>query len=202
MVEDPRTRITRRTFLGRLAAAASVARCAAVRGDGEREAGALPPVRAITRGPEHHWFGYYDKREFDPSGRYVLGMEVGFEHRSPRPDDAIKVGMVDLREGDRWVELGETRAWNWQQGCLSPGLPGWGSEVVWSDRQDGRFVSHVLDVVTGARRALPSPVYALGPDASWAVTTDFRRLNDARPGYGYAGIPDPSRDVAAPDDAG
>ena len=48
---------------------------------------ALPAVRAITRGPKFHWFGYYDKLEFDPTGRYVLGMEVDFEHRSPRPDD-------------------------------------------------------------------------------------------------------------------
>ena len=36
-------------------------------------------VRAITRGPKFHWFGYYDKLQFDPTGRYVLGMEVGFE---------------------------------------------------------------------------------------------------------------------------
>jgi hypothetical protein len=40
-------------------------------------------IRALTKGPKFHWFGYYDKLQFDPSGRYVLGMEVGFEHRSP-----------------------------------------------------------------------------------------------------------------------
>lgn len=27
---------------------------------------ALPLVRAITRGPRHHWFGYYEKLQFDP----------------------------------------------------------------------------------------------------------------------------------------
>src|SRR6056297_2715645 len=26
------------------------------------------PTRQITSGPMHHWFGYYDKREFDPTG--------------------------------------------------------------------------------------------------------------------------------------
>ena len=31
---------------------------------------------------------------------------------------------------------------------------------------------------------------------------DFRRLNDVRPGYGYAGLPDPHRDELAPKDAG
>ena len=45
------------------------------------------PCRAITKGPKHHWFGYYDKLQFDPTSRYALGMAVDFEHRSPRGDD-------------------------------------------------------------------------------------------------------------------
>ena len=75
-------------------------------------------MRVITSGPKHHWFGYYDKFEFDPSDRYVLSMETDFEHRSPRPDDIIKIGMVDLEDNDRWIELGESRSWGWQQGCM------------------------------------------------------------------------------------
>ena len=63
-------------------------------------------IRAITKGPGFHWFAYYDKLQFDPSNRFVLGMKVGFEHRSPRPDDVIEVGMVDLKENDRWIPLG------------------------------------------------------------------------------------------------
>ena len=39
------------------------------------------PVRPITHGSGYHWFGYYDKLEFDPSGRYVLAMEVDFQDR-------------------------------------------------------------------------------------------------------------------------
>ena len=37
--------------------------------------GRLAPVRAITKGPKFHWFGYYDKFQFDPTNRYVLGMK-------------------------------------------------------------------------------------------------------------------------------
>jgi len=162
----------------------------------------LPPVRAITRGPKFHWFGYYDKLQFDPSGRYALGMEVDFEHRSPRPDDAIKVGMVDLQDGDRWIELGESRAWNWQQGCMLQWLPGSRTEVIWNDRQDGQFVSYVVNVKSGKKRTLPGPVYAVSPDARWAVYPDFRRLNDTRPGYGYTGLADPNKDVLVPENAG
>lgn len=168
-------------------------------GAGETE---LPPVRAITKGPRFHWFGYYDKFQFDPSGRHVLGMEVEFEHRSPTPDDAIKVGMIDLEDGDRWIELGETRAWNWQQGCMLQWLPGSKSEVLWNDREGERFVCRILDVKTKKKRTLPYPIYTVSPDGSWGISTDFRRLNDMRPGYGYAGIPDPNKDVAIPKDSG
>ena len=162
----------------------------------------LPPVRQITQGPKFHWFGYYDKLEFDPTGRYVLGMEVDFEHRSPKPDDVIKVGMVDLQDNDRWIELGESRAWCWQQGCMLQWRPDSASEVLWNDRQGDRFVCHILDVKTGNKRTVPSPVYSVSPCGEWAVSPDFRRVQDMRPGYGYAGLPDPQRDVLAPKDSG
>ncbi len=160
------------------------------------------PVRPITRGPKYHWFGYYDKLQFDPAGRYVLGMEVGFEDRSPRPDDVIKVGMVDLHDNDRWIELGETRAWNWQQGCMLQWRPGSDSEVVWNDREDGRFVCRIMDVRTRRTRTAPFPIYTLSPDGRTAMSTDFPRINDMRPGYGYAGIGDSRKDVPAPKDSG
>jgi len=186
--------ISRRTFLGQ-AAGATLATWA-----GPQDA--LPPVRAITKGPKFHWFGYYDKLEIDPGNRFVLGMETSFEHRSPTPEDTIKIGMVDLQDGDRWIELGETRAWCWQQGCMLQWLPGSASEVIWNDRDGDRFVSHILDVTTRKKRTLPGPIYAISPDARTAISPDFRRLHDTRPGYGYAGVPDPNKDVLAPGDAG
>ncbi len=182
-------RLTRRKLLG----AAGLAAAAASPG---------APVRPITRGPKFHWFGYYDKLQFDPASRYALGMEVGFEHRSPRPDDVIAIGMVDTEGGDRWIELGTTRAWNWQQGAMLQWLPGSDREVIWNDRAGDRFVSHILDIKSRKKRTLAAPIYALAPDARWAVTTDFRRLNHVRPGYGYGGLADPNRDVAAPEDSG
>jgi hypothetical protein len=161
-----------------------------------------PPVRQLTRGPKHHWFGYYDKFLFDPTNRYVLGMEVDFEHRSPRADDVIRIGMVDLREQDRWIELGQSSAWCWQQGCMLQWRPGSQSEILWNDRQGDHYVCHILDIDTRKKRTLPHPIYCLSPDGRWAVSTDFRRLADVRPGYGYNGIPDPNYDVSAPNDTG
>jgi hypothetical protein len=193
---------SRRRFLSGVAATFAGLKLCPSFGTAAETDTALPPVRAITRGPKFHWFGYYDKLEFDPGCRYVLGMEVDFEHRSPRPADVIKVGMVDLQDDDRWIELGETRAWCWQQGCMLQWRPGSDTEVLWNDRKGDRFVCHVLDVHTGKKRTIDHPIYTVSPDGRWGVSPDFRRVNEMRPGYGYAGLPDPRRDVLAPRDSG
>ena len=108
----------------------------------------LPPVRAITRSPGYHWFGYYDKLQFDPSSRFVLGNEVDFQGRSPEPDDEIRLGLVDLENHDRWTELARTRAWCWQQGCMLQWLPGSKTDVIFNNRQANGFVSQILNTKT------------------------------------------------------
>ncbi len=160
------------------------------------------PARVITHGPKHHWFGYYDKLQFDPSNRFVLSMEVNFEGRSPKPNDEISIGMVDLKNNDEWIELGKSKAWSWQQGCMLQFIPGSDSLVIWNDRFDNKFISHILNIYTKKEKILPFAIYALSPDGIHAVTTDFERIQDTRPGYGYAGITDPNKDFIAPDNAG
>ena len=160
------------------------------------------PVRVITRGPKHHWFGYYDKFQFDPTDRYVLGMEVDFEHRSPRADDEIRIGMVDLQDHDRWTDLGATTAWCWQQGCMLQWLPGSEHEVIWNDREDGQYVCRILDIKSGKKRTVGHPIYSVSADGRTAVAPDFRRINDVRPGYGYVGFADPVSDELAPEKSG
>jgi hypothetical protein len=157
-----------------------------------------PPIRQLTHGPKFHWFGYYDKLQFDPTSRYVLGMEVGFEGRTPTADDVIKVGMIDLEDNDRWIELGETRAWGWQQGCMLQWIPGSDSEVIWNGREGDRFVAHIKNVFTGERRTIPFAIYTLSPDGKTALSADFARIQSQRHGYGYKGLPDPLAAEGAP----
>ena len=167
----------------------------------------LPPIRAITRGPKYHWRGYYDKDLFDANDRYVLANEVDFEGRSPEPNDKISVGMIDLHQQDEWMELGTTTAWNWQQGCMLQWIPGDDyrekQHVLWNDREGDRFVCRILDIESRRIvRTLPAPIYCVEPNGQWGLSIDFRRLNDCRPGYGYAGIPDPYAQDLAPEKTG
>ena len=193
--------ISRRRCLASIAGAAAGAIGLSDRARAQTEE-KLPPIRAITKGPRHHWFGYYDKLQFDRTGRYVLGCEIDFEHRSPKATDEIRIGMVDLADGDRWIELGKSSAFSWQQGCMLQWLPGSQSTVLWNDREGDHYVCRILDVATHQMRTIPQPIYAIDPTGTVAITTDFRRLKDTRPGYGYAGLEDPYVDQLAPSESG
>jgi hypothetical protein len=198
----------RRHFNSSLAAAIGVAGIACVSRQGSAAISSdLPPIRAITRGPKFHWRGYYDKNLFDASDRYVLANEVDFEGRTPEASDKLTVGMVDLQKNDEWIELGNTTAWNWQQGCMLQWIPGEeyleNQHILWNDREDGQFVCRILELASRrVVRTLPMPIYCVEPNGQWGLSVDFRRLNECRPGYGYAGIPDPYASNPAPEKTG
>ncbi len=196
-----RTRILRRTAFKSLSITAALATMPG-RAPADTPANDDPPVRTITSGPEHHWFGYYDKLEFDPGNRYVLANRVRFEHRTPKAGDQIQIGMVDTRKNDAWIPLGKSGAWGWQQGCMLQWRPRSASEIVWNDRDGNGYVSRIMDVATRKVRTLPLPIYALSPDGRHAISADFARIQRMRPGYGYVGVEDPCCTQRAPEDSG
>jgi len=157
----------------------------------------------VTHGPRFHFFGYYDKSPWDASGRHLLGLETDFMDRPPTPGDAATIGLIDTARGNAWRPLARTFAWNWQQGTMLHWLPSAADRLVtYNCRQGDRFQAVILDVVTGEERRLPRPIYALSPDGKTALSTNFSRLADMRPGYGYVGLADPGRDDPAPTDDG
>ncbi|MBX3400924.1 MAG: hypothetical protein KF873_19500 [Gemmataceae bacterium] len=161
------------------------------------------PARAVTKGPKHHWFGYYDKCPWDKTGRYLLAMESEFCDRPPTAKDAIAVGMVDLKGDDKFIPLDTTRAWSWQQGTMLQWL---GSapdrEVIYNSIVDGKPAAIVRDVHSGKTRTLARPIYAVSNDGKQAVTLDFARLHRLRPGYGYASYDERFVNDPAPEQLG
>lgn len=165
------------------------------------------PVRKLTGGPKFHWFGYYDKWQFSQDDRLVLCNEIDFEGRSPRTDDSIGVGFVDRgvdQLGSGFWRVGESRAFGWQQGCMLQFRPQHGREVLWNDRDGDRFVCRLLNLDDGGiePRTIREPVYTLAPDGKTGLNADFRRVDDLRPGYGYAGLEDPFADELEPAGSG
>ena len=216
------SRLSRRKFntLAASSLAAPLAWATEARGAEPSETGPLEtfvPCRQLTGGPLHHWFGYYDKREFDPTGRYVLANQVAFEGRSPTADDSIAVGYVDTQTasdgpapresaaGDvlpQWTEIGRSRAWGWQQGCMLQWVGDQGQQILWNDRDSDRFVCRIYTPSDGSVRTIDRPIYTVSPDGRFGLSVDFRRIDNLRPGYGYDGLADPNVDQRAPEDSG
>ncbi len=195
--------LSRRTFLkSGLAASVALGGLPLRASHGETSFQSELPVRVVTQGPKHHWFGYYDKLQVDPTGRYLLSMQVDFEHRSPKPDDEIEVGMIDLHNDNQWTKLGSTTAWGWQQGCMLQWIPGSDTKIIWNVRTKDGYAARILDRATGESYDVEQPIYAVSPDGKSAVSADFRRINDVRPGYGYVGHGDPYADDNAPEETG
>jgi hypothetical protein len=169
------------------------------------DADEMPRAVAVTRGPKHHFFGYYDKCPWDKTGRYLLANEIDFADRQPKEGEALTVGMVDLEKNNRYIPFDTTLAWCWQQGTMLQWL---GSapdrQVVYNsvDTKEKRYVATIRDVHSGKTRTLPRPVYALSPDGHLAVSLAFDRLHRLRPGYGYLALPEHATDDPAPKDDG
>ena len=142
-----------------------------------------------TTSEEHFFFGYYDKSPLDAANRRLLAQRASFIERMVEADDVLEIGFFDWQAGNTFTKLADTRAWNWQQGCMLQWLgPDRGERIIFNDRQDGRFVSVVQDVSSGKQTVLPMAVYTVNRDGTQAVCIDNERHYWFRPGYNYEGV--------------
>ena len=140
--------------------------------------------------------------QFDPSGRYMVDMRISIEGREVKPTDKGDIGIIDLRNNFKWTKIGETTAWNWQQGCRMEWIPGSSTEVVWDDRSEDKksYVSHIYDTRTRKTRTLAMPIYTISPDGNTALTHDFERMKHGC--TNFVGIEDKYKAEWAPKETG
>jgi len=151
--------------------------------------------------PAYTGFFFYQCLQFDTTGRYLLGLKVYVQNRVVEPTDRGDIGYIDRKEGYKWTKIGETTAWNWQQGARLQWRPR-SDEIVWNDRSDDgkKYVCRVYNFRTSKRRILPRPIYDLSPDGSTALTHDFERMKHR--GTDYVGIEDIYKNQYAPSKTG
>lgn len=166
----------------------------------------ISPIGTIEK-PEYHGFFFYncaqqELLEFDPTGRYMLAMKIFIEGRIVQPFDKGEIGYFDLQDNNKWTKIGETTAWNWQQGCRLQWIPGSSDEIIWNDCSDDgkKLISRIYNIKTKTTRTLPITVYTISPDGQTLLSVNFERIKHA--GCDYVGIDDPYKNQWAPANIG
>lgn len=162
------------------------------------------PIRSLTEGPYHHFFGYFDKSPWSPaSSRNLLAMHRTMTYnRMPKPGESIEIGIVDPSAGTHFEKLGTSSAWNLQQGSMMQWHPMLDNTILYNDIQDGEPCAVALEVGTGNRKQYSRPFAAVSPDGRFALSYNFGRLTVIKPEYGYAGLTDPFAAERLPEEDG
>jgi hypothetical protein len=164
---------------------------------------AFPEVfvsRITDKAKEHLHATYYGISPFNKTQRYIAVLETTVQDRLPTKEDVATLGLVDLKTKE-FIPIAETRAWNFQQGCMAHWLDE--NEIIFNDIREGNFVSIIKDVASGEEEIIPRPISAVFPGKRMALSINYARLRLARPDYGYDGEgEDPKTDDPYPDDDG
>jgi len=152
-------------------------------------------AKRISPTDGHYTFGYYDIQPFN--GNLHLAHKFPVIDRLQEPGDVADIGIIDINAPTaKFEKIAETSAWNHQQGSMlqwNPASPK--DEIVYNAFIDGEFHGVIMNVNTGAKRYLDRPVANISPKGDYALSINFPRLYDFRPGYGYACMKDPYFDV-------
>jgi len=150
-----------------------------------------------------YFFGYYDKSPWDGSDQYMLSLRVRSTCKAVAPNDEVaEIVIFDTHDNNSYRVLGETRAWNVQQGCMLQWLgDDYKTKIIYNDFRDGEYCSVVLNVLTGAEKVYPFPVYSVAANGEFALSLDFSRLHRLGKGYGYSNLEDLTAHEKIPDGA-
>ena len=147
-------------------------------------------IQKLTGGEEHSFFGYYDVQAWDYQDKRHLCHKVEFMDRMPGPEDEARLGFVD-RDTGSFTLLDTTTAWCFQQGAFLQWNPaGSSQEVFYNIREGETFKCRIKNIETLEVRELERPAASLSPNGRQALSINFSRMYDFRPGYGYAGPED------------
>jgi hypothetical protein len=153
---------------------------------------------------EHLFASYYGINSFNKSQTYATVLETDVKYRLPSEFNSATLGLVNIKTHE-FIPLAQTRAWNFQQGCMAHWLgKSPDSLIIYNDLRAGKFISVIMNVHTKEEiRTIPYPVSAVSPDGKEAISINFARLRITRSDYGYGGEgQDKKSDVQFPDDDG
>jgi len=160
------------------------------------------PGRISPNDGFQYFFGYYDVPGFSPDGQKHLCHRVSFRDRLPKVEDVAEIGVFDLVTAE-FAVLATTCAWNFQQGSMLQWAGGRAGSIAYNIAgAGGEYQGVILYPDEGTTRMYDRPFAAMSTDGRWALSINFDRMYDFRPGYGYASKRDPWSGEKHPADDG
>jgi len=160
-------------------------------------------IKRFSSEDAHIFFGYYDISPFSKNDKYILAQKTSITNRPPLKNDLLSVGYFNIDDNNKFIELGKTSTWNWQQGSRIQ----WfnkdkqNEEIIYNKIISGKYGSVVQNVSSGEIiREYNSPIYSIPDSGKYAITLDFGRLGVYRPGYGYINYNYKNNEKAPKDD--
>lgn len=144
---------------------------------------------------EHsYFFGYFNTPQVSHDGYKLLALRVARFDQVPEPDEVAEVGWFEIgAEAPVFYKIGETQAFNWQQGAALQFLgPDFNTQVIWNHFDGSAYRARIHNLETGKWRDLPA-IYNPSPDGRFATTLDFERHAYCRRGYSYGNVMKPEK---------
>jgi len=137
----------------------------------------------------NYFFGYYDKSPLNRDNTKLLACKSAFIDRMPTKDDVLEIGYFDWKHSGDFIKLTNTKAWNWQQGCMLQWLaPYHDKKIIYNDKVDNKFVTIIMDIETKEKDILPMAYYTMSHNGKFALCIDNERHYWYRGGYNYQGV--------------
>ena len=157
-------------------------------------------IKVSPDDPSHeYFFGYYDKSPWDASGRFIICMRARNTWSDVSPKESADILLIDTRN-NTVRKVAVSHSWNVQQGCMAQWLgPDFSSRIIFNDFRDGKYVSIILNILDDTEQVIDFPVYSVTNDGKVALSLDFSRLYNLRPGYGYYNVPEITENIGLPD---
>jgi hypothetical protein len=135
---------------------------------------------SIGNKTSHTFFGYYDITPFNNSTNEIIFLEISKSNLNKA--DIILYDQITKKKS----KITTTNIWNWQQGSRLRWFPLSSDKIIFNDYKNGKYISRIFDVRLNKETTLDYPIYDIDINGEKAISLNFKRLGDKRPGYGYS----------------
>ena len=142
------------------------------------------PIQKISYNREESFFGYYDKSPMSENSQHIIFHSSIFQtSNKPEPGRNLNIILLNTKD-NKFHKIGETSAWNWQQGSRLQWIDS--NRFVFNDfdRNKNEYVARIFNVEeNNFENDLDFPVNDVFNDMS--ISLNYDRLTLLSPDYGY-----------------